>query len=126
MFNHVMISFNDIERSKRFYNAVLGVLAAGQPMRNEASSGHVRLFYRHNKHARREPAINGEAVTAGNGCTVAFRWGSLDQIARFHDIAVANGSASIENLPSPRSSSLGRANLAYVRDLDGNKLCAIH
>ena len=47
MFNHVMVGSNDIERSKRFYDAVLGVLGAGEPMRHEAGTCHVRLFYQH-------------------------------------------------------------------------------
>ena len=47
MFSHVMVGSNDIERSKRFYDAVLGTLGAGEPLRNKASSGHTRLFYRH-------------------------------------------------------------------------------
>lgn len=34
MFSHVMVGSNDIERSMRFYNAVLGVLGAGEPIRN--------------------------------------------------------------------------------------------
>ena len=36
MFSHVMLGTNDIERSKRFYDAVLGVLGAGEPARNNA------------------------------------------------------------------------------------------
>ena len=46
MFNHVMVGSNDIERSKSFYDAVLAVLGAGEPVRNQALSGHTRLFYR--------------------------------------------------------------------------------
>ena len=34
MFSHVMVGTNDIERSMRFYNAVLAVLGAGEPIRN--------------------------------------------------------------------------------------------
>ena len=47
MFTHVMFGSNDIERSKRFYDAVLGVLGAGEPLRNQNSTGQTRLFYRH-------------------------------------------------------------------------------
>ena len=47
MFNHIMVGSNDIERSKRFYDAVLGTLGAGEALRNTATSGHLRLFYRH-------------------------------------------------------------------------------
>jgi len=31
MFSHVMVGSNDIERSKRFYDAVLGALGVGEP-----------------------------------------------------------------------------------------------
>lgn len=47
MLSHVMVGTNNIERSKRFYDAVLAVLGAGEPFRNQNSTGQVRLFYRH-------------------------------------------------------------------------------
>ena len=47
MFSHVMVGSNDIERSKRFYDALLGVLGAGEPLRNQNNTGQTRLFYRH-------------------------------------------------------------------------------
>lgn len=127
MLSHVMIGSNDIERSKRFYDAVLGVLGAGEPVRNEAGSGHVRFFYRRGETAFciTEPIDDGTA-TAGNGGTVAFRCDSLAQVRRFHDVAVAHGGSSIEEPPGPRTTAMGVVNLAYVRDPDGHKLCAIH
>lgn len=127
MFNHVMVGSNDIERSKRFYDAVLGTLGAGEPVRNESASGHVRLFYRHegSTFCITQP-INGEAATCANGGTIAFKCDSPEQVQRFHDIAVAHGGQSIENPPGLREGSLGSMYLAYVRDPDGHKLCAIH
>lgn len=127
MFNHIMIGSNDIERSKRFYDAVLATLGAGEPLRNQAGSGHTRLFYRHNgsTFCISEP-INGEAATFANGGTIAFKCSSPEQVREFHDTAVAQGGTSIEDPPGERDSSLGAMYLAYVRDPDGNKLCAIH
>ena len=127
MFNHIMIGSNDIERSKRFYDAVLGTLGAGEPLRNKAGSGHTRLFYRHDgsTFCVSEP-INGEEATFANGGTIAFKCKSPDQVREFHDVAIANGGSSIEGAPGLRESSLGAMYLAYVRDPDGNKLCAIH
>jgi catechol 2,3-dioxygenase-like lactoylglutathione lyase family enzyme len=127
MFNHIMIGSNDIERSKRFYDAVLGVLGASEPLRNKAASGHTRLFYRHNgsTFCVTEP-INGAAATFANGGTIAFRCDSPAQVQQFHDIAVAHGGTSIEDAPGLRENNLGAMHLAYVRDPDGNKLCAIH
>jgi catechol 2,3-dioxygenase-like lactoylglutathione lyase family enzyme len=127
MFNHVMVGSNDIERSKRFYDAVLGTLGAGEPFRNTADSGHIRLFYRHdgNTFCISEP-INGEVATSANGGTIAFKCSSPEQVLRFHDTAVAHGGTSAEDPPGPRSGSLGAMHLAYVRDPDGNKLCAVY
>lgn len=127
MFNHIMIGSNDIERSKRFYNAVLGTLGAGEPVLNKARSGHLRLFYRHNggTFCVTQP-IDGEAATVANGGTIAFKCDSPEQVHKFHDTAVAHGGKSIEEPPGLRESELGALYLAYVRDPDGNKLCAIH
>ena len=127
MFNHIMVGSNDIERSKIFYDAVLAVLGAGEPIRNKAHSGHTRLFYRHNGNTFcvSEP-INGEAATFANGGTIGFKCDSPEQVQRFHDVAIAHGGRSIEDPPGLRESNLGALHLAYVRDPDGNKLCAIY
>ena len=127
MFNHIMLGSNDIERSKRFYDAVLGLLGAGEPLRNVAASGHVRLFYRHDGHTLcvTEP-INDEPATAANGATIGFKCNSPEQVQAFHDVAVANGGTSIEDAPGLRNGSLGALYLSYVRDPDGHKLCALH
>lgn len=127
MFSHVMIGTNDIERSKRFYDAVLAVLGAGEPLRNTAGTGHNRLFYRHDgsSFCVSEP-INGEAATAANGGTIGFKCVSPEQVREFHDAAVAHGGTSIESPPGLREGKMGPMYLAYVRDPDGNKLCALH
>lgn len=127
MFSHIMVGSNDLERSKRFYDAVLGVLGAGEPVRNQAPSGHMRLFYRHdgNTFCVVEP-INGEPATFANGGTIGFKCQSPEQVQAFHDAAVANGGVSIEDPPGLRQGGLGAMHLAYVRDPDGNKLCALY
>jgi catechol 2,3-dioxygenase-like lactoylglutathione lyase family enzyme len=127
MLNHIMIGSNDIERSKRFYDAVLGTLGAGEPIRNIASTGHIRLFYRHDgsSFCLTQP-INGEPATVANGSTIGFKCSSPEQLQAFHDAAVANGGTSIEEPPGLRQGAAGAMYLAYVRDPDGHKLCAIH
>ncbi|MET0335854.1 MAG: VOC family protein [Rhizobacter sp.] len=127
MFNHVMIGSNDIERSKRFYNAVLGVLGAGEPVQNAAPTGHMRLFYRHDgsTFCVTQP-INGEEASFANGGTLGFKCSSPEQVKAFHDTALAHGGTSIEEPPGLREGGLGALHLAYVRDPDGHKLCAIH
>jgi catechol 2,3-dioxygenase-like lactoylglutathione lyase family enzyme len=127
MLNHVMVGSNDIEVSKRFYDAVLGVLGAGAPLRNIANSGHTRLFYRHDgsTFCVSEP-IDGNEATGANGGTVGFKCHSPEQVLQFHETAVMHGGTSIEEAPGLRESSMGSVYLAYVLDPAGNKLCAIH
>lgn len=127
MLNHVMVGSNDIARSKRFYTEVLGVLGAGAPLENRAASGHMRLFYRHDGHTFcvSEP-IDDAPAAPGNGATIGFKCDSPEQVQQFHDVAVAAGGLSIEQPPGLREAPMGTLYLAYVRDPDGNKLCAIH
>ena len=127
MFSHVMVGSNDIERSKRFYDAALGVLGVAEPIRNKASTGHTRLFYRHDggTFCVTEP-INGEPASFANGGTIAFKCTSPEQVREFHDTAVAHGGTSIEGPPGLRDGKVGAMHRAYVRDPDGNKLCALH
>ncbi len=126
MFSHIMIGSNDIERSKRFYDAVLGVFGAGEPMRNENATGQTRLFYRHDgsTFCISEP-IDGKAATFANGGTIGFKCNSPEQVKEFHDVAVAHGGTTIEDPPGPRSGAMGTMHLSYVRDPDGNKLCGL-
>lgn len=126
MFSHVMVGSNDIERSKRFYDAVLAVLGAGEPIRNQNATGQFRLFYRQDggTFCVSQP-INGESASFANGGTIGFKCGSPEQVRQFHDVAVAHGGTSIEEPPGLREGKLGAMYLAYVRDPDGNKLCAL-
>ena len=106
---------------------MLGLLGAGEPFRNVSATGHTRLFYRHDgsSFCVSEP-INGEAATCANGGTIGFKCGSPEQVQQFHDTAVAHGGTSIENPPGLREGAMGALHLAYVRDPDGNKLCALY
>lgn len=128
MFNHIMVGSNDLDASRTFYDAVLGTLGfEGEALRNVAATGHTRLFYRHDGGTLcvSEP-INDESATFANGGTIGFKCDTPEQVKAFHDVAVAHGGTSIEGPPGPRDGGpLGTMHLSYVRDPDGNKLCAI-
>jgi catechol 2,3-dioxygenase-like lactoylglutathione lyase family enzyme len=127
VFSHVMVGTNDIQRAKRFYDAVLGVLGVPEAALSKAGTGHQRLFYRHEggTFGVSEP-INDQAATFANGGTIGFRCASPEQVLRFHEVAVQSGGTAIEGPPGPREGKPGAMHLAYVRDPDGNKLCALH
>lgn len=127
MLNHVMLGSNDIEKSKTFYNAVLGVLGAGEPMVHVNDTGHTRLFYMHDgsTFSVSEP-INGKPAECANGFTIGFKCDSPEQIQKLHDVAVAHGGTSIEDPPGLREGSMGPMYLCYFTDPDGHKICGIH
>ena len=43
-----------------------------------------------------------------------------------YDAAIAHGGSTSEEPPGLREGSMGALHLAYVRDPDGNKLCALY
>ena len=122
MFSHVMVGVNDLDVSKRFYDALLGTLGVAPGIANQN-----RYFYRGagGTFAISTP-INGEAANHGNGSTIGFAAQSPEQVDAFHAAGVAHGGTTCENPPGFREGPVGRLYLAYLRDPDGNKLCALH
>jgi catechol 2,3-dioxygenase-like lactoylglutathione lyase family enzyme len=122
MFSHVMFGVNDLERSKKFYDALLGTLGIAPGVANKN-----RYFYR-------SPAgtfgittpIDGAPATHGNGSTIGFTVQSPEQGDAWHAAGVANGGTTCEDPPGFREGPAGKIYLAYLRDPDGNKICALH
>ena len=127
MLNHVMIGANDIQKTKAFYDAVLGVLGAGPAMEHVNDTGHTRLFYIHDgsTFSISEP-INGQPASVANGSTIGFVCSSPEQLQEFHDVAVANGGTTAEDPPGARNGNMGLMYLCYFLDPDGHKICGIH
>lgn len=123
MFTHVMVGANDIEASKKFYDAVLGAL--GTPPGTQDDKG--RVFYRSRTGAFAiTKPIDGGAACHANGGTVGFAASSPEQVDAWQAAGVANGGTACEDPPGVRPSGFGKLYLAYLRDPAGNKLCALH
>lgn len=119
MFSHVMVGSNDIERSRRFYDALFG------------KEAHVddkgRLAYRRNGAAFMvSKPLDGQSACAANGGTIGFVFDSPEEVDAWHKAGVEAGGTSIEDPPGYREISYGKLYLAYLRDPDGNKLCGLH
>lgn len=122
MFSHIMIGSDDIEASRKFYDATLGALGAKPATENEG-----RLVYMHNGGLFLvTPPINGEPASHANGGTIGFAASSPEQADVWHAAGVANGGTTCENPPGLRDGKFGKLYLAYLRDPAGNKLCALH
>jgi catechol 2,3-dioxygenase-like lactoylglutathione lyase family enzyme len=122
MFSHVMIGTRDLDRAKAFYDAVLGTLGvpAGFVDRH-------RIFWRTPTGVFSVTLpINGEPATVGNGSTIGFACQSAEQAQAWHAAGLANGGSTCEDPPGVREGAAGKLYLAYLRDPDGNKICALH
>jgi hypothetical protein len=70
--------------------------------------------------------IDGEPATCANGATIGFACADQAQADAWHAAGVANGGTSIEDPPRVREGAFGNLYLGYLRDPDGNKICALH
>ena len=123
MYSHMMVGSNDIDRSKKFYDATFKAIGGREGIVDEKG----RLIYLHNGGAFLvTKPIDGEPATAGNGCTVGIAM-TPEQADAWHAAGVEAGGTAIEDPPGVRGEGTPNAMyLAYLRDPDGNKLCALH
>ena len=120
MYSHMMVGSNDIERSKKFYDATFKAMGGQEGIKDDKG----RLMYLHNGSAFLvTPPIDGKPATHGNGCTIGFAM-TPEQADAWHAAGVEAGGTAIEDPPGERPGS--GLYLAYLRDPDGNKLCALH
>lgn len=123
MFSHVMVGSNDIDASKKFYDAIF--TATGGREGKVDPKG--RIVYVNNGGIFLvTPPINGQPATPGNGMTIGFAVDGPEQAQQWEQAGVAAGGTAIEDPPGVRSGMGVNLYLAYLRDPSGNKLCALH
>ncbi|MDQ4419092.1 VOC family protein [Sphingobium sp. DEHP117] len=123
MYSHNMVGSNDIARSKQFYDALFGAIGGNPAFVDDKN----RLVYLHKGGSFIVTTpIDGKPATAGNGCTVGFAMDSPEQVDAWHKAGTENGGTAIEDPPGVRQAAFGNLYLAYLRDPDGNKLCALY
>jgi catechol 2,3-dioxygenase-like lactoylglutathione lyase family enzyme len=117
MFTHIRLGTNDVGKAKTFYDNALGALGiAGQDMGGNAAYGTFGQGM-----LMVGPPREGTATHA-NGGTIGFQASSTEAVDKFHAAGLANG-GSDEGAPGVRAGYGIYA--AYLRDPDGNKICAI-
>ena len=123
MYSHMMVGSNDIARSRKFYDSLFGAMGAKPGIQDDKG----RLIYLHNGGIFMvSPPINGEPATHANGGTIGFQMADPQQADAWHKAGVESGGTSCEDPPGVREGGFGKLYLAYLRDPDGNKLCALH
>ncbi len=119
----MMIGSNDIARSKTFYDALFAAVDGKPGVQDE--KGRLVYMHRGSVFLVTKP-LNSEPASHGNGTTLGFAMDGPEQADAWHRAGVANGGTAIEDPPGVRESGMGSLYLAYLRDPDGNKLCALH
>lgn len=122
MFSHIMIGTNDLARAQAFYDKVLGALGVPPAV----VDGHRIFYFTPTGVFSVSQPINGQPATVGNGSTIGFAVASPEQADAWHAAGLAAGGTTCEDPPGVREGSVGKLYLAYLRDPDGHKLCALH
>lgn len=119
--NHVVLGTNDPAKAAKFYDAAFAPLG----IQNMGAMGETGILYGkdHPQFIIRHP-LDGESACHANGGTIGFRAPSREAVDQFHAGGLANG-GSDEGAPGPREFIPGSYG-AYLRDPDGNKICAFH
>jgi catechol 2,3-dioxygenase-like lactoylglutathione lyase family enzyme len=119
IFTHSCLGTNDRERAGRFYDAALaplGIRRVGDFLDQGLAYG-----IRAAEFLVLTP-LDGSAVVPSNGATLSFKAPDRTAVDAFHAAGLAAG-GSDEGAPGPRG-AVPHAYGAYLRDPDGNKICA--
>ena len=119
MFTHVTVGTNDLERARKFYDAVLTPLGYKRlkDLGDRGSAWGVTT----EEFIVLTPA-DGKPASPANGGTVSIVAPNRAAVAAFHKAALDMGGKD-EGAVGPRG-FWPNAYAGYVRDLDGNKLAA--
>ena len=117
--NHVTVGTNDLEAASKFYTEALAPLGINNmgPMGENGT-----LFGAETPELVITKPRNGEPATYANGGTLGFAAKTREAVRQFHAAGLANGGTD-EGEPGPREFT-PTAYGAYLRDPDGNKICA--
>ena len=132
MLSYVYFGTNDLKKATLFYDAVLAPLGMGRCITNDPEWDRISAGWGiYEEDGRRELAFwigkpfDQQPASVGNGNMVAFSAASWKAVDDFHAAALANGGVS-GGAPGLRLQYGKDFYAAYVRDPDGNKLCAVH
>ena len=121
MIAYSTVGVNDMDRAIGFYDAVLGALGATRETTSPTWTGYVRAGDRGRFFLTRP--FDREAASGGNGAMLAVLAADRASVDAFHAAAMRTGGAD-EGPPGVRAGMDPVFYAAYVRDPDGNKLCA--
>jgi catechol 2,3-dioxygenase-like lactoylglutathione lyase family enzyme len=121
MIAYSTLGVNDMARAMAFYDAVLAPLGVERRETSETWTGYRRAGEAARLFLTRP--FDRRQASGGNGAMLAFLGADRAAIDAFHAAAMAAGGTD-EGPPGVRQGMDPVFYAAYVRDPDGNKLCA--
>ncbi|WP_321488854.1 VOC family protein [uncultured Hyphomonas sp.] len=112
--NYFVVGTNDMNAAARFYDS----LFEDSGLNRIAPSDRMTYWLGEDFAFAIARPFDEKPATNGNGTMVGFSLGTAEAVSRLHDRAIELG-GTCEGLPGQRGPRFS----AYVRDLDGNKLC---
>jgi catechol 2,3-dioxygenase-like lactoylglutathione lyase family enzyme len=122
MFTHAFLGSNDVERSRKFYDATMAELGYQNVVPPEA--GFLVYAGPEGTLVVGKP-LNGEGATVSNGATLGLAAKDDETVTRWHEAGLAAG-GTCDGPPGPRERAPNQSVGAYLRDPDGNKICVFH
>ena len=119
MIGFVMVGTNNLDKAIKFYDVLLKTIELQRVVTNEKYAGFASKerpaeveFYVTNP-------VNNKKANFGNGTQISFLVHSKDLVDNFYNTGIKLGGKD-EGAPGIRSGDY----YCYLRDLDGNKICA--
>jgi len=122
MLAYVMVGTNDLKRSAKFYDAALAPLDLVRTGDGDRYFGYGPKSAPQDAQFFVTKPYDQKPATFGNGTMISLEARSRKAVDEFHAAALASGGTD-DGKPGPRPAG-GSNYVAYVRDPDGNKICA--
>ena len=124
MIGYVMVGTNDIKQSLKLYDKILPFAGMKKIEATSDYVGYASIFSDDEKITFYiTKPFNGKNATFGNGSMIAFLCQDKQSVDNFHRIGLENG-AKDEGAPGFRPGY--QDYFSYLRDFDGNKICAYY
>ena len=124
MIGYVMVATNDLDQAARFCDAILAPLRLVRVERVEASADYAPEAATDAIEVYVTTPFDQRPATPGNGMMIALTAPSMQSLEQFHTVDLQSGGTD-EGAPGPREEGSDIC-YAYVRDFDGNKICAFY
>ena len=122
MIGYVMVGTNNLDNAIKFYDELFEVIGLARVDIDEVCAGYAPKVGSGIIEFYVTLPVNKNEATIGNGSQVSFITSSKSVVDKFHEVGIKAGGKS-EGSGGERPEGSG-VYYSYIRDLDGNKICA--